>query len=234
MSERLFRVWHTVLEMLGDRGYLVAPTLLALDEASFLELHGCVGDAASLTQLRTAMTLHMLHGGESRDRDIRVLFLDRPSLGGAEKIGKPLVATLMQRLGEGREGRETQGLFILSDDLGVTPTARKTFEAMCDEQPGIVQWFREEELVVNCVRIEKDRGVRYTHLSKGSRTLTQPEGVLRNLARDYVVSRVSRYFNAQANDIMCIERRSDSSGLTKSYRRCARVIHADDVKDMIY
>jgi hypothetical protein len=203
----------------------VGPALFDVrDEASFLALHGNPGDLAAL---RVAMTLHMVHGGALRNREIRVLFVGRAAMGGAEKLGKPLIGTLLQRLGDARENRALQGLFVFADDLDLTPAARKHLEHMCDEQPGIVQWFWDSELAANVVRDEGKRG-RHYKLKMGA-ALNLP--AKRTLATTYEVDRVARYLNAQHDDLIRVKRRSETGAVTKSFRRCIRVVHAEDVKD---
>jgi hypothetical protein len=225
----LHRVWRTVLEMLSDRGYIVVPALLALDLDAFLEVHGFDAETVDLAALRKKMTLHLAHGGEQRSRQIRVLFLDRAQLGlrYGEKIGVGLVPALISRLGQ---GDRTQGLFILGDDLELTAPARKTLEEMREDGAGIVQWFDEAELMVNCVRDAQKRGLRYTHIPPPH---TMGEPVLRLLPRLYVVDPVARYFNAQPLDLICEVRASETCATTKVYRRCASVVHREDVKDFL-
>jgi hypothetical protein len=197
---RLFRVWHNVLQMLSDRGYSVDVRLLAYSETEF----------EALCPNRSSMTLHVIHH-EHRECQLRVLFVDQETIG-EDKIRKSTIPLLLRRLGE-REG--TRGIFVFSDDLTMTPPAAKVIEAMNDETPGLLQYFAEEELVVNLVRRDYALGTRY----ECPTTHHVPTSAARNLGRIYERDRVARYYNAQPNDVIRITRRSETGGLAVSYKR---------------
>jgi hypothetical protein len=225
-EERLYRVWHTVLEMLSDRNYHVSLTLLEADYDDFLAMHENAVNPDM--PLRQRMTLHLAR----RDKQLRVLFLDRAVAGVEQdgKLRKHTIAGLVQRFGD-HLGSGVQGLMVLSDQLTMTPPALKVLEAMCEETPGLLQWFYEEELVVNLVRRELAFGTRYTHQPATAALIS--EATARNLGRFYVVDPVPRYFNAQPGDIIGIERRSETGAVAKCYRRCVAVVHREDVKDFL-
>lgn len=212
MEGRLFRVWHTVLEMLNDRGYIVKPELLAYDEAQF-EL---------LCPDRNAMTLHVLHT-VTRERQLRVIFVDRTTIGATSdgKIRKHSIFPLMKLLGE-REG--TQGLFVFADDLTLTPAAAKLLEALNEESPGLLQWFFDEELVVNVVGITRRY---YTHPARGQKARSTDVGRL------YELDRVARHYNAQPETLVRIVRGSETAGVTVSYKRIVPLIDRGDAKNYL-
>jgi hypothetical protein len=219
-GSRLFRAWRTMLEMLSDRGYNVDARLLAYNEADF----------EALCPTREAMTLHV-HHNERRDRQLRVIFVGRETVGPAAvldgKVRKASVLPLMRRLGN---GTQTRGIFVFADDLSITPAATTVMTAINEESPGMLQWFAEEELVVNLGRRERGYGTRYRS--------PFPAGVSSgDLGRLYEVDPVARYYNAQQGDVVHIVRRSETSGLTVSYKRCVpndeiRVLTLDEKTGM--
>lgn len=211
----LFCVWRTVLEMLQDRGYCVAQTLLDMDEATF---------EAAFQNGRTDMTLHLLHR-ELPGQQIRVFFLDRPSLGPAVMVDgmirKPSITPLLERIGE-RPG--TQGLFVFADNLTLTPPAKRVFEEIAEDRPGYVQWFFDEELMTNVVRREAAHGMHIKLIPAGDvKTIN-----LVSLPRIYVVDRVARYFNAQPGQVLCIHRPSETGAQTVVMRRCVPLVDRNE------
>lgn len=197
-GNQLFRAWHTVLEMLMDRGYAVDPRLLAMSVAEW--------EVACPT--RTAMTLHVRHT-EARQCELRVLWID-------QDVRKPSVAQLLGRRGD---GEHTRLLLVLADGLTITAPAHKVIEVINEDSPGTLQWFFEQELVVNVVRREYMRTNHFTVLSATAATTS--------MARLYECDRVARYFGMVPGQVLRIERRSDSAGSCTFYRQCVAMLGGD-------
>lgn len=219
-GSRLFRVWRTVVQMLSDRGYSIDARLLDYSELEF----------EALCPDRTAMTLHVIHH-EQRERQLRVLFVDRELIGAVSdgKIRVKTVSPLMKRLGD-RPG--TQGVFVFADDLTLTPAAAKLMEALNEESPGVVQWFFEEDLVVNIARRDRNLGTHHTLMVQQQQQV--PTAVARNLlGRIYEVDRVGRYYGVQHDQVLRIVRRSETGGLAVSYKRGWALVDRADGKNYL-
>jgi|SRR6185295_5066653 len=204
-GSQLFRAWRTVVEMLTDRGYAVDPRLLAMSAAEW--------EVACPTRL--TMTLHVRHM-EQRERELRVLWIDKEGNGGDDKIRKPSVAGLLRRRGD---GEHTRLLLVFVDELNLTAPAIKVIDAINEDAPGLVQWFFEEELVVNVVRRDCARGTHYS--------VVTDMAPMAAMGRLYECDRVARYFGMTPGQVLRIQRRSESAGGCVLVKQCVAMLGGD-------
>jgi len=199
MALRFFRVRRTCLEMLNDRGYLVASEDLQMDLDGFTERYGSEPGKDDLTVLAPKQ--------DDPTEQIFVFFAEDP------KVGVKTIKTYAERMrGEGVNRA------IMVVQVALTPFAKQCLGEMAPKY--VIEVFVEAELLVNITKHV---------LVPIHQVLTQQEKQAlldRYRVKDTQLPRiqfndpVARYYGMSRGQVVRIVRPSETAGRYVTYRLC--------------
>eukprot|EP01108_Squamamoeba_japonica_P007027 TRINITY_DN5842_c0_g1_i1.p2 TRINITY_DN5842_c0_g1~~TRINITY_DN5842_c0_g1_i1.p2 ORF type:complete len:219 (-),score=71.24 TRINITY_DN5842_c0_g1_i1:58-672(-) len=198
VENRLFRVQKTLLQMLKDRDYLVAPNALSqtLDEFK----RTLTNDG----QMRASLTRLLRKRDDPSDR-IFVFFPED------EKVGVGPIRDYCERMAQEQVARA-----IIVVQRGITPFAKQGLAEMSHRF--FIEQFLESELLVNIT--EHELVPQHVPLStrEKAQLLTRYKCKATQLPRIQVTDPVARYYGLPRGTVVKIIRKSETSGRYVSYR----------------
>lgn len=196
---RLYRVRATCLQMLRDRGYLVAENDLNMTKDQFTEKFGD-------DPLRQMLTLMVCKQDDPTDQ-IFVFYPDEL------KIGVTTIKTYTQRM---KEESVTRAIMVMPGEL--TPFAKT---ALADSSSKYtIELFKEYELLVNITKHELVPEHRLLSPEEKRALLARYKVSDTQLPRIQMADPVARYYGMQRGQVVRIVRPSETAGRYVTYRLC--------------
>ena len=209
-ATRMFRVRRTCLEMLRDRGYVIAPDDWAAAQSldAFKEKHG-------EDPRRDDLTILVERGGpdaaaadaEGAAAQIFVFFPEEP------KVGVKTIKTLAERMrGEG----VARALMVVQ--AAMTPFAKQCLAEMAPKY--IIELFQEAELLVNITKHVLVPDHRVLKPAEKQALLERYRAKDAQLPRIQHSDPVARYYGMARGEVVRIVRPSETAGRYVTYRLC--------------
>lgn len=198
-AARLFRVYRTITNMLGKRGYMVTNEMREMTPASFRERFGEFPSRESLTMLV-----------EKADDESNQLFVFFPE---DEKVGVKPIKVYTDRM-----RGENVGNAIMILRVDITPFAKQAVQEMSDSFR--IEHFKEAELLVDIT----NHALVPTHqvLTTNEKTELLKRYRLKEtqLPRIQPNDPVARYYGMKRGMVVKIIRPSETAGRYVTYRIC--------------
>jgi DNA-directed RNA polymerase I, II, and III subunit RPABC1 len=198
-AARLFRVYRTITNMLGKRGYMVTTEMREMTPASFRERFGEFPSRESLTMLV-----------EKADDESNQLFVFFPE---DEKVGVKPIKVYTDRM-----RGENVGNAIMILRVDITPFAKQAVQEMSDSFR--IEHFKEAELLVDIT----NHALVPTHqvLTTNEKTELLKRYRLKEtqLPRIQPNDPVARYYGMKRGMVVKIIRPSETAGRYVTYRIC--------------
>mmetsp|Transcript_50205 Transcript_50205/g.132142 ORF Transcript_50205/g.132142 Transcript_50205/m.132142 type:complete len:205 (-) Transcript_50205:137-751(-) len=201
MSDRVYRVRRTVLQMLRDRGYMV-------DQADIDETEESFVDKFTSMPNREALTILV----QKKDNPTDQIFVFWPS---DPKIGVKPIQRYFDKM---RQDEVKRGVIIVQQQM--TNFAREKAVAEINNQGGgwCMEWFLEAELLVNIT--EHVLVPHHQLLSKEEKLILLKKYRMQEaqLPRMQLQDPVSRYYGLSRGEVVRIIRPSETAGKYVTYR----------------
>lgn len=199
-AARLWKVYRTVHEMVGDRGYLVSTAELNMGLDEFKDQY-CRSGAVD----RQALVFLVQHS--TQDEQLLVFFAEDETVG-----IKPIRRICERMIAQGI----MKGILIYQKNL--TPSAQKVVQEM---QPKyMLELFQEQELLVNITRhvLVPEHQVLVPEAKKT--LLTRYRLKETQLPRIQQSDPIARYYGLARGQVVKIIRPSETAGKYVTYRFC--------------
>mmetsp|Transcript_6207 Transcript_6207/g.16442 ORF Transcript_6207/g.16442 Transcript_6207/m.16442 type:complete len:203 (-) Transcript_6207:551-1159(-) len=196
---RLFRIRHTCLQMLKDRGYLVSMEELNLTKDMFRERYGENPRKDDLTILVPR-----------QDDPTEQMFVFFPE---EQKVGVKTIKVVAERM---KAESVSRAIMVISSNL--TPFAK---QCLADLMPKLhIEQFTENELLVNIT--EHVLVPEHRILAKEEKQVLLDRYKVKDtqLPRIQHSDPVARYFGLQRGQVVRIVRPSETAGRYVTYRFC--------------
>ena len=197
LTEKLFAIRTTVLEMMVDRGYIVSQAESGMDLAKFMTTYGKPPPLKALTLL--------FQKKEDSSENILVFWDD------SDKVGVRPIKKYVEAM---EETKVYRAILILR--YGITSYARQAIQEI---HPYRIEYFLEKELVVNITRHALVPKHELTSEHVKNLVITKyTKGDPQRLPRISVTDPVARYLGVAVGELLKITRPSETAGLYVTYR----------------
>jgi DNA-directed RNA polymerase I, II, and III subunit RPABC1 len=199
-AARLFRVYRTISNMLGARGYMVPKNMRELTPAEFSERFG--QDQVN----RESLTILV----EKADDESNQLFVFFPE---DEKVGVKPIKTYTDRM---RNEEVKNAIMILRVDI--TPFAKQAVQEMSDTFR--IEHFKESELLVDITKHQLVPVHQVLTPNEKTELLRRYRLKDSQLPRIQPNDPVARYYGMRRGQVVKIIRPSETAGRYVTYRVC--------------
>ena len=206
----LFCIYNTILDMMEARNFIVRTPRHTMEE--YVDDFCLVENGQYLVD-RERLTLSLVHKYE-REKTIRIFFLEPAN----QKTGKKQLEQWLTKMGETR----TRALFVVPEGAEFTSHAMKIMDNANRETRNVfLECFSEKQVSVNLVGVGKlYREYRVLSENEARAVMEKYGNKIPAIGYDDVIA---RYFGMQHNDVLALNRSSESAGMYTKFMKCLYV-----------